>query len=115
MSPILRYLLSGSRTTAGDKVTDRDVESRLAAIELRVNVLIGLAIVNLMIPLAGLVWSSVKWLLILGPIIVLCLGLALFRHRLPEAGRRAWEAISTRRTVSEESDNTTANPARTAG
>ena len=113
MSPLLRYLLSGSRDAVVE--SPGGVETRLRSLEVRINVLIGLTVLNLLYPLFGLVWSSVKWLLILGPIIVLCIGLALFRHRLPEAGRRAWDAISSRRTVTEDAEVASTSTARTPG
>ena len=71
-----------------------DLDARLKRVETKLNALLGLVVVLLLLPLAGALWASVKWLLLIGPLIVLCLALAMFRHRIPSAMRSAWRAIT---------------------
>ena len=72
-------------TTTGDRMT---------RLERRLNVVIALVLVDLCLPLLGVVWASVKWLLIIGPLIAVFVGLALFRHRIPAIAEAIWAALT---------------------
>lgn len=79
------------RGTPGDRqITVGPVDARLRSIDRKVNVLLALVVFIAVQPFLGSVVSMVKWAIILLVLIAVCIGLALFRHRIPDVSRSVW-------------------------